>query len=220
MTFLQKKNPLLNQLITRVTVIRNWIRGKQETAVCYGNRRIRKRLFIRFYPILSLCLFLSLFLGYSSLTLAEQPSEYRLKVAFLYNFSAYTEWPSLPDQVLNFCIYGEDPFGENLQHLQHKKAHENEIVVRHTRNSEDLPSCQIVFITHSSIDNLSDVIKQLDGMPILTIADTPGASQQGVILNMTMKEGKVTFEANVTIAKKNRLKLSSQLLRFATEVYQ
>lgn len=218
MTFLHPPPHLLNQLIARVTVIRNWIRGKQETAICYGNRRIWKRLCNRYFPIFLLCWFL--LLGYSPLTLAEQPSEYRLKVAFLYNFSAYTEWPSLPNQVLNLCIYGEDPFGENLQHLQHKKAHEHEIVVRHTSNTEDLPDCQIVFITRSSIGNLSDIIKRLDEMPILTIADTPGASQQGVILNMAMKEGKVTFEANVTIAKRNRLKLSSQLLRFATEVYQ
>ena len=191
---------------------------KQEETVFYGSRRIRKRSLIRYFPILSLCW--CWFLGYSPLTQAEQPSEYRLKVAFLYNFSAYTEWPSLPDQFLNLCIYGEDPFGENLQHLQHKKAHEHEIVVRHTRNTEDLPTCQIVFIARSSIGNLSDIIKQLDGMPILTIADSPGASQQGVMLNMAIKEGKVSFEANLAIAKKSRLKLSSQLLRFATEVYQ
>lgn len=196
----------------------NWMLEKQEETVFYGNRRIRKRLLIHYFPVLPLCWLL--FLGYVPLTQAEQPSEYRLKVAFLYNFSTYTEWPSLPDQVLNLCIYGEDPFGENLQHLQHKKAHEHEIVIRHTRNTEDLPSCQIVFITRSSIDNLSDIVKQLDEMPILTIADTPGASQQGVILNMAIKEGKATFEANVAFAKRNRLKLSSQLLRFATEIYQ
>lgn len=186
--------------------------------ISYGNNRTRKQLCINYFLVLPLCwLFL---LGYSSLIQAEQPSEYRLKVAFLYNFAAYTEWPSLPDQVLNLCIYDENPFGENLQHLQHKKAHEHEIVIRHTKNTEDLPSCQIVFITRSGIDNLSDIIKQLSGMPILTIADTPGASQQGVILNMAIKEGKITFEANVAMAKRNRLKLSSQLLRFATEVYQ
>lgn len=218
MTFLQKKLRLLNQLITRVVVIRYWIRVKQETVISYRGSRTRKQLCINYFPVLSLCWFL--LLGYSSLTQAEQTSEYRLKVAFLYNFSAFTEWPSLPDQGLNLCIYGEDPFGENLQHLQHKKVHEHEIVVRHIRNIEDLPSCQIVFITRSGIDNLSDIIKQLDGMPILTIADTPGASQLGVILNMAIKEGKVTFEANVVVAKRSRLKLSSQLLRFATEVYQ
>lgn len=218
MTFLLKKCLWLNQLITRVMVIGNWIRGKQETVISYGGSCARKQLCINYFSVWSLCWLL--LLGYSSLTLAEQPSEYRLKVAFLYNFSAYTEWPSLPDHVLNLCIHGEDPFGENLQHLQHKKAHEHEIVIQHTKNTEDLPGCQIVFITRSSIDNLSDIIKQLDEMPILTIADTPGASQQGVILNMAIKEGKVTFEANVAIAKRNRLKLSSQLLRFATEVYQ
>lgn len=196
----------------------NWLLEKQETVICYGNHRIRKRLFTRYLQILPLCWFL--LLGYSPLTQAEQPSEYRLKVAFLYNFSAYTEWPSLPDQALNLCIYGEDPFGENLQHLQHKKVHEHEILVRHTRNTEDLPGCQIVFITHSGINNLNEIIKQLNGLPILTIADTPGASQQGVILNMAIKNGKVTFEANAAIAKGNRLKLNSQLLRFATEVYQ
>lgn len=218
MTFLQKKINQLNQLIISFEDMLNWLLEKQETAICYGNRRIGKRLCTRYFPILPLCWFL--LLGYSPLTQAEQPSEYRLKVAFLYNFSAYTEWPSLPDQVLNLCIYGEDPFGENLQHLQYKKVHEHEILVRHTKSTEDLPGCQIVFITPSGIDNLSNTIKQLDGLPILTIADTPGASQQGVILNMAIKEGKVTFEANVAIAKRNRLKLSSQLLRFAIEVYQ
>ncbi len=196
----------------------NWILEKQEETVIYGNLCIMQGLFIRYFLILSLCGFL--FLGYSPLTQAEQPSEYRLKVAFLYNFSVYTEWPNLPDQVLSLCIYGEDPFGENLQHLQHKKVHEHEIVIRHTRNTEDLPSCQIVFITRSGINNLNDIINQLDGMPILTIADSPGASQQGVMLNMAIKEGKISFEANLAIAKKSRLKLSSQLLRFATEVYQ
>lgn len=177
-----------------------------------------KQLLIEYFPILPLCCLL--LLGHSPLTQAEQFSEYRLKVAFLYNFSAYTEWPGLPDQDLNLCIYGEDPFGENLQHLQHKKVHEHAILVRHTRNTEDLLSCQIVFISRSGIDNLNDIIKKLGEMPILTIADTPGASRKGVMLNMAIKEGKVTFEANVAIAKRSRLKLSSQLLRFATEVYQ
>jgi hypothetical protein len=37
---------------------------------------------------------------------------------------------------------------------------------------------------------------------------------------MSIKKGKVTFEANMASAKRNGLKLSSQLLRFASEVYQ
>lgn len=150
----------------------------------------------------------------------EQPSEYRLKVAFLYNFAAYTTWPTPPDHNLMLCIHGEDPFGENLQHLQGKKINEHDILIKYTRNIMDLPHCHIVFITQSVIDAVDDIIKQLQGMPILTIADSPGAGRQGVVLNMAIKEGKVTFEANIAMAKRNRLNLSSQLLRFASEVHQ
>jgi len=159
-------------------------------------------------------------LGYSSLAHAEQLSEYRLKVAFLYNFANYTEWPELPNQVLTVCIYGDDPFGEHLQHLRQKKANERELSVRHITHLEDLPACQIVFISNSAIGNLGEIIGLLTAKPVLTIADTPGSSQQGVMLTMTLKNGKVIFEANLASAKKNGLRLSSQLLRFATEVYQ
>ncbi len=192
--------------------------GKLGAIAFHGNYRIRKRTFETYCSMLCFCCFL--LLSHSPLVQAEQLSEYRLKVAFLYNFAAYTEWPNLPSQALNLCIYGEDPFGEHLQHLRQKKVNENEIVIRHTRNIDDLPNCQIVFITRSVTNNLTEIINKLNGMPILTIADTLGTGQQGVILNMAIKEEKVTFEANVAVAKKSNLKLSAQLLRFATEVHQ
>ncbi|HMV13198.1 MAG TPA: YfiR family protein [Nitrosomonas sp.] len=52
------------------------------------------------------------------------------------------------------------------------------------------------------------------------MADSPGACHQGVILNMNVNNEKVTFEANLMMAKKAGLNLSSQLLRLATEIYQ
>ncbi len=172
---------------------------------------------LRHFPILALCCIL---LTYSPGTYAEQPPEYRLKVAFLYNFIAYTEWPDQQNLNLNFCIYGEDPFGEHLQHLRGKKTNEQEILIRHTQNIEDLSMCRIVFISRSAMHDLNAILNQLNGKPILTISDSPNASLQGVVINMSIKEGKVTFEANIASAKRSGLKLSSQLLRFASEVYQ
>ena len=204
-------------------VIRQWgehgcVSKKLVMALCslYGwGRRYAVRLC---FLLISLQLFL--LLSYSALIHAEQLSEYRLKVAFLYNFATYTEWPELPNQVLMVCIYGDDPFGEHLQHLRHKKANERELSVLHTTNLEDLQTCQMVFISRSAIGNLGEIIDLLSAKPVLTVADTPGSSQQGVMLTMTLKDGKVVFEANLASAKKNGLRLSSQLLRFATEGYQ
>ncbi|MBK9661695.1 MAG: YfiR family protein [Nitrosomonas sp.] len=218
MTFFLKNFRNLKQFIERLIVKCTQLPGKSASVISHDNSRHRRRLLIIACSIFSACWYL--LLSYSPIAQAQQPSEYRLKVAFLYNFAAYTEWPSLPEKVLNLCIHGDDPFGEDLQHLRQKKVNEYEILIRQTNNVEELATCQIVFIARSAVRNLSEIIDQLNGRPILTIADTPGTSRQGVMLNMAIKEGKVTFEANDAMAKKNHLKLSSQLLRFATEVYQ
>ena len=169
---------------------------------------------------LRLLLYGCLLLSLTSSVMAESPSEYRLKVAYLYNFVVYTEWPELQGQVVHLCILGEDPFKENLQYIRQKNIHDRDLSILHVQKNDDLSVCQIVFISRSDSANISNIIKLLDDKPILTIADTPGAGQQGVVLNMAVKDGKVVFEANLIIARRNGLKLSSQLLRFATEVYQ
>lgn len=218
MTYLYKVLCYLDQRISKWICGDGWILKKPEVPGEQSNRFARKSIVVIYSAILSLHWLL--LLSYSPSGQAEQPSEYRLKVAFLYNFAAYTEWPNAHNSVLNLCIHGEDPFGENLQHIRQKKVHEQELLIRHTNNIEDLPDCQIVFITRSVVDSLGSIINILDGKPILTVADTPGVGQQGVALNMAIKEGKVIFEANLTVARKSGLRLSAQLLRFATKVYQ
>ncbi|KFI21122.1 YfiR family protein, partial [Nitrosococcus oceani] len=103
---------------------------------------------------------------------------------------------------------------------QQKKINGLEIIIRHTKNINDLSNCQMIFITRSVIGNLDDIIMLSHERPILTVADTPGTASQGIMLNMAVKEGKITFEANIITAKNSGLRLSSQLLRFASKVYQ
>lgn len=212
------KRHLLTPSMLKLMVVFRCVLGWLGIVFFYVCWRVRKHTLSTYFTILLLCGFGVLI--YASQVQAEQPSEYRLKVAFLYNFAAYTEWPERHSSNLEYCIYGDDPFGEHLQHLRQKKINEQEIVIKYPKDSDDLHSCQVVFIARSAMDNLSGILNLLDGKPILTIADTPGSCQQGVVLNMAIREAKVIFEANIASAKKNGLKLSAQLLRFATEVHQ
>ena len=160
-------------------------------------------------------------LSYSPYVRAEELDEYTLKAAFLYNFAAYTTWPDSDASTFSLCIYGSDPFGKDLDSLmQKKRVNDRTIAIHRTNNIDRLDSCQMVFISRSSIDNLKDVINILQDKPILIVADSPNSAQQGVTLNMEVKNEKVTFEANLIVAKKAGLNLSSQLLRFATVVHQ
>ena len=146
--------------------------------------------------------------------------EYRLKAAFLYNFAAFTEWPADVGSTLNLCIVGADPFGAEIDPLNGKKVGERSLAVLRKTMLESLKGCHLVFITAATIGQLPRVLEALRSQPVLTVADAPGAVHQGVMLNMAVAQGRITFEANLVAARGARLNLSSKLLRLATEVVQ
>lgn len=151
---------------------------------------------------------------------ANELPEYRLKAAFVYNFILFTEWPATTGNNLNLCIHGKDPFGAEIDTLQGKLAAGRSIAVQRKAAGESLKNCQVVFVASSMMDSLPRVLESLSGLPALTLADSPGAMQRGVTLNMSVTQGKVSFEANLQAARAAGLGLSSKLLRLATEVLQ
>ncbi|EHQ52807.1 hypothetical protein ECTPHS_08953 [Ectothiorhodospira sp. PHS-1] len=147
-------------------------------------------------------------------------SEYQLKAAFLYNFALFTEWPDQVGDTLYLCVHGRDPFGEDLAKLDHRSVGTRTILTRHTLTLTELQSCQMVFISSAAIGQLPQILGTLEGAPVLTVADTPGAMRQGVALNMVRQHNRIAFEANLMAARAHGLNLSSRLLRLATEVEQ
>lgn len=152
--------------------------------------------------------------------LADELPEYRLKAAFVYNFIAYTEWPAETGSTLHLCIQGADPFGKEIDGLQGKVVAGRTIALARKVAGESLKDCQVVFIASSVIDSLPRLLEGVRGQPVLTVADSPGAMRRGVVLNMNISQGKITFDANLQAARGARLKLSSKLLHLATEVQQ
>lgn len=151
---------------------------------------------------------------------ADSTDEYRLKVAFLYNFVSFTEWPAMPGATLTLCVYGLDPFGEDLDKLQGRTVSGRTLAVRRSNSVDGLANCQVVFVSHAALANLPRVLDSLRGKPVLTVADSPGAARQGVILNMVTAQNRIQFAANLVAARDNGLVISSKLLRLATEVLQ
>jgi hypothetical protein len=165
------------------------------------------------------CLGLLMLLG-SGPGWAQDVPEYRLKAAFLYNFAAFTEWPADVGGTLNLCIAGTDPFGPEIDQLNGKTVGVRAIEVHRKAGVESLKGCQVIYLAPASMGQLPRVLEAVRGMPVLIVADSPGATRQGVALNMNVAQGRVSFEANLLAARGARLKLSANLLRLATEVLQ
>jgi hypothetical protein len=175
---------------------------------------------IRAIFALSLALSLIGLFGLTAPARAQDLPEYRLKAAFLYNFALFTDWPAEVGGTLNLCVVGNDPFGDELNGLQGKAVGSRSLAVQRKAAGQSGAGCQIVFVSAQALPGLPRLLEQVKGQPVLTVADSPGAAQQGVALNMNVANSRVTFEANLRAARAANLALSSKLLRLATEVHQ
>jgi len=147
--------------------------------------------------------------------------EYKVKAAFIYNFIAFTQWPEgVANHTINLCIYGEDPFGKEIDKLQEKSVGARSIKVLRIQNTGQLKQCQVIFFSRSVDDNLTGILSGLASAPILTLADNPNVISQGIAINMNLINDKIVFEINLGIARKNGLDISSKLLQLAIKVHQ
>jgi len=147
-------------------------------------------------------------------------TEYQVKAGVLYNLIAFTTWPEAAPPVLNVCIYGPDPFGREIDALHGRKVGSISLAIRRASSVESLAACHVVFIGQAAIGNLPRVMEYIGNRPILTVADMPDGIARGIVLNMEMTEGRLSFRANLAEARNRGLSLSSKLLRLASEVIQ
>lgn len=150
----------------------------------------------------------------------ESSVEYQVKAAFIYNFIAFTQWPENTGQSIRLCVYGNDPFGREIDKLESRPVHGRHINVQRISDQEALNTCQVIFFSQSVDGNLRKILIALQNQPILTLADNPDAITQGVVINMSLAQEKIVFEINLDRARQSGLDISSRLLQLAVKVHQ
>ena len=179
------------------------------------SRRIRRA---SFFIIIAGWLFSSA--APNALSQNEEGVEYPVKLAFLYNFTKFVEWP--PDSYrdtgtpLVICIVGRDPFSQGLEgELRTRKVGGHPVKVRALRPSDNLSVCHIVFVPVTEKDQADRIVRGLKGSSTLTVGETEGFAVLGGIINLTVEANKVHFEINRLAAERAGLKISSTLLSIA-----
>ena len=151
-----------------------------------------------------------------------QSKEYQVKAAFLIHFAHFIEWPVSDSKITApFCIgvLGNNPFGNALdQMVQGEVVHGSKIVIKYTRRVEDVENCRIVFIDQSETSQTTEILKKLNDRAILTVSDYDDFARRGGVINFYLSEGRVHFEINPDAARREQLKISSQLMRLGRVV--
>jgi len=148
-----------------------------------------------------------------------QQTEYRIKTAFLYNFSRFVVWPEPAMQErseFSLCTLGETLFEEQLDTLDGKTVHNKAIVVKRYSQPEQVLDCQLVFIGEQQ--DLTETLWTLQGQPVLTVSNIAGFTKNGGIIQFKLIQNKVRFRINADAARSAGLTVSSKLLSLAVDV--
>lgn len=163
---------------------------------------------------------LALLSGSSMASASEaQVSVYRVKTAFLFNFSRFVTWPASAmesSSEFSLCVIGSDPFGEQLDKLTGKTVHTRTLVVRRIAVNGEAASCHLLYISDDAEhDRILDTLRS---QPVLTVADSDDFIEQGGIIQFHLVQNKVRFRINAGAAGDAGLSISSKLLSLATDV--
>jgi hypothetical protein len=166
--------------------------------------------------------------------------EYQVKAAFLYNFIKFVDWPtgkfSDVNEPIVVGIIGKDPFGNVFEALKDKKIKNKTVVIQRFKGFEELKrssqqdqaaieeqvqklrKCHLLFTCSSEANSKNQIINSVKDYNVLTVGEADDFIDAGGIINFMVEEKKVRFEVNLDACDKEKLKISSQLLKLAKRV--
>jgi len=140
----------------------------------------------------------------------------QLKVAFIYHFTQFINWPE-DDQthakkVFQVCLSGKGHELEAWGNMKGKKVGERSIQTAACSISR-CRECDLVFTTSSA------AIKALKKRGVLTISEQPGFAAAGGVIELYTVKDRLRFRINVDAAERAGLIISSRLLKLADIVH-
>jgi len=173
----------------------------------------KTKIFI--YRFLFLLFFLSFINGYA------QISEYHIKAVYLQKFTRFIEWPDTSEmkdtsKPFRITVLGAHAFNGILDDIyKNNKIHGKRVEINYIQKIEDLQPCQILFISASKKNRIKSILEKAHERDMLTVSDTPGFGEAGVLINFYIKNDKVLFEINYDAVRKSKIRISYLLLELA-----
>ena len=155
-----------------------------------------------------------------------QQSEYTIKAVFLEHFTRFIDWPEsvdIADASYPFCVavIGENPFGSILDQIySEQKIKKRRVEIRYFSTPDEIADCHILFISSSNKEILPEILSHTKNKPILTVSDTKGFAESGVLINFYLAGSKIKFEINERAVNESGLVMSYRLLSLAKIVNQ
>lgn len=146
--------------------------------------------------------------------------EHQVKAAFLVNFASFFEVDAapVPEDAFTMCVYPETPVGSALEKLLFLKYPKRVLRISRPAQEEQLRQCSMVYLSTAAHGRIEEILAALRSRPILTVSDIPGFVDKSGMIELLLEDGKVRFRINRDSAQASHIRISSNLLKLATQV--
>lgn len=152
---------------------------------------------------------------------AQGPMEHDVKAAFLYNFTKFIEWPSLPpgDEPFRICVVGDAAFAQAVDRIIDGESIQGHRLARlDPQTPADARGCGILYVGTGEADRGLRLAAALRQSPVLVVGDGAPFVSQGGAIAFVREKNRVRFDINTAATDRAGLKVSSKLLRVARNV--
>jgi hypothetical protein len=148
--------------------------------------------------------------------------EYQLKAAFLYNFTKFVEWQTAHSTdaatPLTIGVLGNNPFGDELEHIVHgRKVNGRNVVIKEVSSAE-AATVNVLFVTAGEEKQFEPLRTALQAAGVLTVGESEEFTRLGGIITFVPEGGKIRFEINIVAARDSYVKISAELQKLARTV--
>jgi hypothetical protein len=151
----------------------------------------------------------------------DREVEYKIKAAYLYNFTKYVEWPAtaasdpVPGAPFVIGVVGASPIAEHLRMIAKlKMVGDRPLKVRQFDDSSKLQYCAIVFVSEQAPpEEQKKVLEALASLPVLTVGESTEFNDWGGVLRFKIVGDRVNLAISKSAYERIGLALSSKLLQ-------
>jgi len=150
--------------------------------------------------------------------------EYRLKAAFLCNFTKFIEWPAArfadAASPVVIGVLAKNPFGAELEKIaQGRTVKGRDLVVKLLATADEAPTVHILFVPAGEEPRLAatDAWRKI---AVVVVGESPRFAPLGGVITFQPEADKVRFAIDLAAAQSVGLKISAQLLKLAVEVHR
>lgn len=130
----------------------------------------------------------------------------------------FVEWPMSSGTGYGVCVYDNGPLAALLEAYQGRPAREAVVLVRRVNLAAAVAGCHVAFVGGEGSRRLETVAEAYRGRPVLIVAEGDDAIDRGAMVGLSVSGGRIVFDVDRTAASRERMEVSSKLLRLARRV--